>query len=204
MSFRPVATHVNNAPVAVSQCRTHEETPLTDDAPAVAAMVDFHWVCPVTVAPEQKIDVALQNMVGARVRTLLVMTEGRMIGLVTAYDIQGQKPLQFLRGSDCPHPKCRHEDIEVADIMTPMESLPTLRLEDVRKARMSDLLEVFRETRQTHLLVTDRQDDEHTMIRGLFSRTEIERRLGIPQAHASAALIEMETAMFPLSMEQGR
>jgi hypothetical protein len=62
-------------------------------------------------------------MIGARVRTLLVMADGQMIGLITACDIQGQKPLQFLRGSDCIHPRCRHEDIEIADIMPPLEGL---------------------------------------------------------------------------------
>lgn len=196
MSFRPVATHVAGSPVAVSKCRTGEETPLMNEDTALTAMVDFHWVCPVTVEPEQKIGAALQNMIGARVRTLLVMADGRLVGLITAYDIQGQKPLRFLRGSDCIHPQCRHEDIEVVDIMTPVEVLATLRFEDVRKARIGDIAETFRQTRQTHLLVTDRQDDQRTEIRGFISRTEIERRLGTSPAQASAARIEQETSMF--------
>lgn len=173
-----------------------EETTLLEEDMALTAMLDFRWVCPVTVEPERKIDAALQNMIGARVRTLLVMLDGSMIGLITAYDIQGQKPLQFLRGSDCIHQKCRHEDIEVADIMTPMQALPTLRLEDVCKARIGDIVETFRKTQQTHLLVTDRQDDQRVEIRGLISRTEIERRLGISPVQASAAQIEQETTMF--------
>ncbi|KZC21576.1 hypothetical protein RHOFW104R3_20645 [Rhodanobacter denitrificans] len=192
MPFRPVATHVHGVPVTVSKCRTGGETRLLEQDPALMAMVDFHWVCPVTVEPEHKIDDALQNMIGARVRTLLVMAEAHMIGLITAYDIQGQKPLQFLRGSDCIHPKCRHEDIEVADIMTPLATLPMLRLEDVLRARIGDILETFRETHQTHLLVTDRHGGQATMVRGLISLTEIERRLGISTDHASAVLIEQE------------
>ncbi|MDE2278162.1 MAG: hypothetical protein KGK06_09060 [Xanthomonadaceae bacterium] len=163
---------------------------------ALAAMVDFHWVCPVAVEPEQKIDAALQNMIGARVRTLLVMVDGHMTGLITAYDIQGQRPLQFLRGSDCIHQKCRHEDIEVADIMTPVNALPALRFEDVCKARIGDIVETFRKTRQTHLLVTDQQNDQRPEIRGLISRTEIERRLGTSPVNVSAAQIEQETTMF--------
>ena len=203
MSFRPVATHVDAVPVAVAKCRTGEETPLIDEDPALTAMVDFHWICPVTVEPEQKIDAALQNMIGARVRTLLVMANEQMIGLITAYDIQGQKPLQFLHGSDCIHAKCRHEDIEVADIMTPVEALPTLRLADVRKARIGDILETFREIRQTHLLVTDGQDDQHMEVRGLISRSEIERRLGISPSHASVVLTEQELSTFPRLVVRG-
>ncbi len=202
MSFHPVATHVNGVPVAVARLRTGEETPLINEDMASAAMVDFRLVCPVSVEPTQKIGVALQNMIEARVRTLLVMSDVHMVGLITAYDIQGQKPLQFLRSSDCIHPRCRHEDIEVADITTPVEALPTLRYEDVHKARIGDIVETFRETRQPHLLVTDQQDDQRIVIRGLISRTEIERRLGISLAQASTARIEREASTFSLLATQ--
>ncbi len=196
MSFHPAATHVNGVPVMVARLRTGEETPLMNEDTALTTMVDFHWVCPATVEPEQKIGAALQSMVGVRVRTLLVMSDTQMVGLITAYDIQGQKPLQFLHGPECIHEKCRHEDIEVADIMTPVGALPTLRFEDVHKARIGDIVETFRQTRQTHLLVTDQQDDQRTVVRGLISRTEIERRLGISLAEASATRIEQEASMF--------
>lgn len=63
---------------------------------------------------------ALQSMIDARVRTLLVLAENHIIGLITSYDLEGPKPLQFLNGSDCIHPKCQHEDIEVAGIMIPV------------------------------------------------------------------------------------
>ncbi len=159
-------------------------------------MVDFHSVCPLTVAAEQKIDIALQNMISACVRTLLVMSGERMTGLITSYDIEGPKPLQFLGGSGCIHDKCRHENIEVADIMTPIEALPTLRIEDVRKARIGDIVETFRVTRHTHLLVTDRQGNGRILVRGLVSQTEIERRLGMSSAHTSATRTELETSVF--------
>jgi hypothetical protein len=196
MSFRPVATHINDFSVAVSPCRIGEETPLLEEQSALTAMVDFHWVCPVTVDPGQKIAAALQSMIGARVRTLLVIAEGHMIGLITSYDIEGPKPLQFLSGYGCIHAKCQHEDIEVADIMTPVDALPTLRFEDVGKARIGDIVETFRETRRTHLLITDRPDDGRVLVRGLISGTEIERRLGMSSAHVSAARIALETSVF--------
>lgn len=139
MQFRSIATHLSRAPAVIPQRRNLAETPLTDEDLALAVMVDFHWVCPVTVEPNRNIDEALQHMIGARVRTLLVMAKEHVIGLITAYDIQGEKPLQFLRGPNCIHPKCRHEDIVVADIMTAVAALPTLQLEDVRKAQIGDV-----------------------------------------------------------------
>ncbi|MDE2248353.1 MAG: CBS domain-containing protein [Pseudomonadota bacterium] len=197
MSFHPVATHLDAVPVAVASCRAGEEAPLAAEDPALTAMADFHRSCPVTVEPQQKIDAALQQMIGAGVRTLLVMADQQLVGLITAYDIQGQRPLQFLHGSDCIHPKCRHQDIEVADIMTPMAALPTLRLADVRTARIGDILATFRATRRTHLLVTDAPDGERMAVRGLISLGEIERRLGLSPAHASVVLTEQELSAFP-------
>ncbi|TAN08236.1 MAG: CBS domain-containing protein [Rhodanobacteraceae bacterium] len=196
MLFRPVAVHVDDTLATLAKCAVREETPLTGEAAALTAMVDFRRVCPVTVEPDQKIDAALQKMIDARVRTLLVMADEGMVGLITSYDIQGQKPLQFLRGSDCTHPECRHEDIEVADIMTPVAALPTLRLEDVRKALVGDILQTFLETRQTHLLVTERPGGPHTMVRGLISLAEVERRLGVAPADTSAVKIELESSIF--------
>jgi CBS domain-containing protein len=196
MQFRPIATQLCRAPAVVAPRRNLEESSLTGEDPALAVMVDFHRVGPVAVEPDRGIGEALQHMIDARLRTLLVLAKEHVTGLITAYDIQGQKPLQFLHGSDCIHPKCRHEDIVVADVMTVVAALPTLQWEDVRKARIGDVLETFRETRQTHFLVTERQHDERTEIRGLISQAEIERRLGISQLGASAARTEWETSMF--------
>lgn len=196
MKFYALATHTHRTTTVLPRHHEHEAAPLTDSDPAVTVMVDFANACPLTVEPERSIDAALQDMIGGGVRTLLVMTKGHVTGLITAYDIQGQKPLQFLHGSDCIHPNCRHQDIEVADIMTPVEALPTLQFADVLKARIGDLLETFRETRQTHLLVTDRQDDQRTVVRGLISRTRIEQRLGISPILASAARTEQELSTF--------
>lgn len=57
-------------------------------------------------------------------------------------------------------------------------------------------METFGKTRQPHFLATDRWDDGCILVRGLISRTEIERRLGMSPAHASAARIELETSVF--------
>lgn len=203
MKFHSLAAHTHQTTAVLPRHHEHEAGTLTDSDPAISVMADFANACPLTVEPGRSIDAALQDMIDGGVRTLLVLTKGTVTGLITAYDIQGQKPLQFLHGSDCIHPNCRRQDIEVADIMTPVEDLPTLQLADVLKARIGDLLETFRETRQTHLLVTDRQDDEHTVVRGLISRTRIEQRLGISPILASAACTEQELSAFLRPVVQG-
>jgi hypothetical protein len=57
-------------------------------------------------------------------------------------------------------------------------------------------MKTFRETRQTLLLVTDQQEDQHTVVRGLISPTEIERRLGSPLAQLCAAQVQQEPSIF--------
>ncbi len=138
-------------------------------------------------------------MANAGVRTLLVMDHGTLAGLITAYDIQGEKPVQFVHSTDCIHPRCRHEDVEVADVMTPIEALPMLQLADLDKAVVGEVMETFRRSGRTHLLVMNKADEEVREVRGLISRTRVERQLGMSQDTVSLQRIETEIANFFLA-----
>ncbi len=92
---------------------------LSPGDPAILAITDFTREHPVTVDAERQIDDALNDMVRVGVRALLVFKEQRIVGLITSYDIQGERPIQFLQSSNYAH----HRDIRVADIMTPWDAL---------------------------------------------------------------------------------
>ena len=63
---------------------------LTD--PAVRVVTDFMLEQPLTVAEDRLIDEALREMIVAGVRALVV--HGDLVtGLITSYDIQGERPL---------------------------------------------------------------------------------------------------------------
>src|SRR5580658_5233514 len=83
--------------------------------PAIHAITDFTREHPVTVDEERQIDAALEDMIRVGVRALLVVRDQRIVGLITSYDIQGERPLQFLQTSNYS----RHQDIRVGHIMTP-------------------------------------------------------------------------------------
>ena len=83
--------------------------------PAVYAITDFTRDYPITVDAERQIDDALNEMIHLGVRALLAAKSQRLVGLITSYDIQGERPMQFLESSTTR----RHQDIRVADIMTP-------------------------------------------------------------------------------------
>ncbi|MEQ1440067.1 CBS domain-containing protein [Fontimonas sp. SYSU GA230001] len=149
---------------------------LTDDDSARAVMTDFAHVQPVGVARDRHIDDALQDMIQAGVRSLLVIAEGVVIGLITSYDIQGEKPIQFLQGTDCIHESCLHRDVLVDDIMVRWEALPKLSLDALGRQRVGDLRLTFAQHPEwMHLLVIETQDDGACFVRGIVSRTRLER-----------------------------
>jgi CBS domain-containing protein len=148
--------------------------PLQAGDPAVHAITDFTREYPVTVDAERQIDEALNDMIRLGVRALLVAKERRLVGLVTSYDIQGEKPIQFLQSSNYS----RHQDIRVADIMTPWEQLLAVDWGSILSARAGDLLRVFEESGLTHLLVIELdQTNCTTVVRALASRARLVRQL---------------------------
>ena len=155
--------------------------PLALDDPAMRAFSDFRIRHPVTIDENSLIDEALAMMIQHGVRALLAMRASLIAGLITSYDIQGEKPLQFLQKSTYT----RHEDIRVADIMTPWDQLSTIDHSTIAFLSVEDLLALFRSGRSpSHLLVVEGNGASPTVVRGIISRFWIERQLeGEPNAH---------------------
>ncbi len=143
-------------------------------APAVSVMTDFTWDTPITVEVDRYIDDALRDMIVAGVRALLVMRGEVVVGLITSYDIQGERPLQFLSRSGFT----RHSEIEVGHIMRPWDSVATLDASWVASASVADVVEHFSRRRDSHFVVVEYAEQGGAFVRGMFSRTELERRLG--------------------------
>ena len=150
---------------------------LLPTAPALDVMTDLATEAAHVVAPDRQIDDALHDMILFGVRLLLVVHEQVVTGIITSYDIMGERPIQFLHDpfrSERPH---RHADIRVADIMTPIAEIRPLRLRWVAAATVADIAELFRMRNDTHLLVADDTTRGEMVIRGIFSRSRLERQL---------------------------
>ena len=142
--------------------------------PARVLMTDFHHEAPCTVSEHRTIDEALRDMIRLSVRALLVIRDERLSGLITSYDIQGERPLQFLHQSTCT----RHEEIEVGHIMTPWSDLRVLAWPAVEHARVWNLVKAFEHSEATHLLVIETAQGQRERVRGLISRSRLARQLG--------------------------
>lgn len=145
-----------------------------DDA-AVNVMTDLKQVSAVLIRPGDSIDEANRRMIQRSVRLLLVVDENRkVLGVIIATDILGEKPLQVIaeRG-------CRREDIEVRDIMTPQQRLEVLDMNEVHGAKVGHIVATLKASGRLHAVVVETDQKGKQTVRGLFSATQIARQLGV-------------------------
>jgi len=145
------------------------------DDPAVRVMTDLKEVMAVTIGPEKTVDAARERMVRHSVRLLLVIDDQEtVLGLVTATDILGEKPLQFIQKSGG-----RREDILVRNIMTPQEKLEVLCMKDVAAAKVGNIVATLKKCGRQHALAVDTEGSSQAQrVRGIFSTSQVSRLLG--------------------------
>ncbi|MBS0420959.1 MAG: CBS domain-containing protein [Proteobacteria bacterium] len=174
-------SHLNLHRPDLDQVRLQSSPPTTGlhaSDLALLAMTDFRSTRPFVVEPARHIDVALHDMILAGVRALLVTDrDDSVLGLITANDIMGEKPFQFLQNPQCDSFPCRRADIRVEHVMTSLDELPLVSHEELSACTVSDILENLEREGVSHLLVVERTTDRHKAVRGIFSRTQIEREL---------------------------
>ena len=150
------------------------------NSPATDVMTDLSRVLAVTVDAGASIDDAHQAMIENRVRALFVVDDaGVVLGIITANDILGEKPIQIAQDRGV-----RHMGILVGEVMTPADSLEAMTLQDVLQVRVGDIVETLKQSGRQHALViesgsTDAASPTLT-VRGIFSLTQIARQLGLP------------------------
>jgi len=159
-----------------------------DDA-AFSMMTNFNHIKPFSTTGHASIEEINAKMIACGVRLLFVAEQDEvLLGLVTYNDIFGEKPLQYIRENGG-----KREEILARDIMTPLNRLEALQLADILTARVGDIVETMKLSGRQHILVCEGQPDGSHAITGLFSSTQIEKRLGIkiemsPRANTFADL----------------
>src|SRR5438067_948795 len=82
----------------------------------------------------------------------------------------GAKPIQFTQERGV-----RHDEVSVRDIMTPADRLEVIDLDDVRYARVGDVVATLRHSARQHALAVenDATANGQRIVRGIFSLTQI-------------------------------
>lgn len=168
-----------------------ERVKLSD--PALDVMTDLSKVSIVSVRARTSMDSANAKMIRYGVRMLLVLDDNEQVaGILTATDVMGEKPMRFLQ-----HMGGTHADIMVRDIMSTQRELEAMRMDDVRKAKVGDIVASLKKSGRKHALVVQEGADGRQIVAGLFSLTQIARQLGA-QLHnfeLAATLSEIEAAI---------
>ncbi len=161
-------------------------------SPATRVMTDLARVDPVVIAPHASMEAAHALMLQRGVRLLLALDgDGTLAGLITATDILGEKPLHLVHDR-----RIRHADILVADVMTPAARLDAFDWGAVQSAQVGSIVARLQQARRQHALVTQ-QVDGQTLVRGIFSLSQIARQLGMPLqlSEAAGSFAEIEAAL---------
>ncbi len=144
------------------------------EGPAFDVMTDFNFVKPVTVNRYVPIDEALEKMRLAGVRMLVVTNDaGEIVGIITANDIMGERPIEMIQERRVPR-----SEILVEDVMTPQGNLDAFDMVSVRNAQVGHILETLSRLHRQHMLVieVDKAIDCQRVC-GMFSTTQIRKQL---------------------------
>jgi CBS domain containing-hemolysin-like protein len=144
---------------------------LTD--PAHIVMTDFRERAFFKVNADEPIEEALDKMKHAGLRAAFVLDKhsDKLLGLITSYDIMGEKPLRFAQSAGFTD----HHDIVVSDVMEHVNDMVAIDVHDVEKADVQSVLDVLQKSGRTHLPVVEIKPGEAPHLRGLFSASRVMR-----------------------------
>ena len=163
------------APANTGYCQPASFTLVHADSPAIHVMTDLKQVSVATISPQATLAQASQTMISRSVRLLLVVDkEDKVVGLITARDTQGEKPIQLIQSRGG-----KFSDLLVSDLMCPRERIELLDVNEVLRAKVADIVETLKQSKRQHANVGERDAATgQVSICGIFSATQIGRQLG--------------------------
>jgi CBS domain-containing protein len=140
--------------------------------PAITVMTDFRERASVTVDETSTIDLALEHMKHTGIRCAFAIDSERrvVVGMITAYDIQSEKPMQ----ASLHTPR---GEVLVRDIMQKISDWRIITVDELSKATVGSLRRLFDETRLSHIPVMETVDGGKPVLRGLLSAAKVKRLL---------------------------
>ena len=151
-----------------------DKATVSEDEDAQTVMTDFTEIVPLTIKPDTTLARALEKMKEHGIRLLMVKDiKGNIGGVITAYDIQSEKPVKYAAESGV-----QMDDIRADMLMTPVEQTPAFDFNAIQQATVGQIVETMKELDRPHVLVIE--VDNGQRIRGIFSSSKVSRLLGRP------------------------
>ena len=173
----PLPTRMLEPGTVIAQARDWQTSPVSLDAPALEVMTDLTQVKAATTSPSTTLRQAEQLMIYQGVRMLFVVGEMPAIdGLVTSTDLHSDAQLRLVQQRNL-----RYDELTVSDVMSPLSQLDAIDLDVMKLATVGNVIATLRRYGRNHLLVTERPSAAAPgRVRGIVSRAQIERQLGVP------------------------
>lgn len=189
--YQPLSAKYLSGTILVSY--PPQSKPVTFESSALEVMTDLRHNNAVVIEPYISMEFANSYMIQCGVRLLLVLDHAHfLIGIITATDILGDKPLRFIQERHI-----KHNEILVSDIMTPLDRLEAISITEVQNARVGQVVANLRDTGRQHILATENNGDGKSSVCGIFSFTQIERQLGtkISSTKIAESFAEIEESL---------
>lgn len=172
--FEPLQLTLLQPGTGFSRPYFYSPNPVQITSSAMEVMTDLRFVPAATTQVEISVLAATQKMIARGVRLLLVVdAEDDLVGLITARDLDGRR---IKAATDSTGLSL--EDLKVGDIMT--REIEVMPLQAVLHARVGNIVETLKHSGRQHALVVDQEPfTDKSMIRGIFSASQIGRQLGI-------------------------
>lgn len=173
MNFSVIDSHHLEEEISFHRPEDPHNQVITLYNPAINVMTDLKRVSLVTIGPEELVDTANKKMQNRGVRMLIVVNAHEdIIGIITASDIMGEKPIKVAKEKSL-----KHNEICVNDIMN--AQLEVFSIADISKAKVGDLVETLKTVQRQHAIVVDNQGvNNEPTVRGIISLSQIARQLG--------------------------
>jgi hypothetical protein len=139
---------------------------------ALSVFTDLRYSAIVTADHLDRLDETAELLLKSGVHMGFVSdVHGRIVGMVSAEQLGGERPLQRAMASNL-----RHDELSLEDVMTPLSDWAVIDVAELAHARVGDVVETLHATGQRYLFVTEAVDDG-VALRGLFSARRIEEAL---------------------------
>lgn len=146
---------------------------------ALTVMTDFRERTSVTVSDTAMIDEALEHMRHTGVRSAFTIDDQSrlVVGLITAYDIIGEKPMQYMQSAAIPR-----REVLVRDIMQKISEWHVADIKQIERVTVAAVSNMFAEMRLTHVPVMETRETGEQRLRGLLSAAKVKRLLSRPES----------------------
>ena len=163
--------------VSLAQAAPWHNAPVTLASPALQVMTDLTQVKAATTQPSTSLRDAEQMMIFQGVRMLFVVTAMPAIeGLITATDLGSDAQMQVAQARGL-----RYDELSVGDVMTPLTLLDAVDFDRLKSAHVGEVIATLKRLGRNHLLVVQAANERTPRrVRGVLSRSQVERQLGEP------------------------